>query len=232
MRIMNTSYHSSLGVSPAKIVFGDSCDHSRQIITARDPTNTPDWLSQLDSAQSEILFRSKKFLDDRHSLVIGNDTKRRAKLGNPSVHLEPGQFCLREDPCPPHKLSPKFLGPFLVTASLSEGLLIECKCLTSDAISVFPASSLHVFTFADAISADDHLSRGKILAAKPSFLVESILDHEPKGPRRNRPRKDYKFFTKWLGYPDSENSWNNFSDFPTNHHILNAYCSTFPELKW
>ena len=52
MRILNTSYHSSLGVSPAKSVFGDSCDHSRQILTARDPSNTPTWLSNLDCSSS------------------------------------------------------------------------------------------------------------------------------------------------------------------------------------
>lgn len=232
MRIINTSYHSSLGVSPSKILFGDSCDHSRQIITAREPTNSSEWLSHLDTAQSEILLQSKNFLDARHALMISNDTRRRAKLGIASSPLLPGQFCLREDPSPPHKLAPKFLGPFLVTNSMSDGLLIECKCLTSDVISIFPASSLHPFVFEDAIDADNQLSKGKILAAKPSFLVESILDHDPKGPRRNRPRKDYKFLTKWLGYPDSDNSWNNFADFPANHHILKAYCNDFPELKW
>jgi hypothetical protein len=115
---------------------------------------------------------------------------------------------------------------------MRDGLLIECKCLTSDVISIFPASSLHPFAFDDAIHADDQLSKGKLLAAKPSFLVESILDHSPKGPRRNRPRRDFKFLTKWLGYPDSDNSWNDFADFPPNHHVLNAYCAQFPELKW
>ena len=232
MCIINTSYHSSLGVSPAKIVFGDSCDHSRQILTACDPTSAPTWLSELDSAQSEILLRSKNFLDARHALIISKDASRRAKLGSPSVVFTPGRFCLREDPNPPHKLAPRFVGPFLITDSLSDGLLIECKCLTSDSISIFPASSLHPFTFSDAIKADDHLSHGKLLAAKPSFLVETILDHFPKGPRGSRPRKDYKFLTKWLGYPDSDNSWNSFSDFPPNHHILKTYCSDFPELKW
>ena len=232
MRILNTSYHSSLGVSPAKIVFGDSCDHSRQILTARDPSNTPSWLSNLDIAQSEILLRSKAFLDARHALMISNDATRRAKLGAPMTIFTPGLFCLREDPNPPHKLAPRFLGPFLITNSMSDGLLIECKCLTSDVISTFPASSLHPFTFEDAVTADDQLSKGKILAAKPSFIVESILDHMPKGPRRNRPRRDFKFLTKWLGYPDSDNSWNDFVDFPPNHHVLNAYCAQFPELKW
>ena len=232
MRIINTSYHSALGVSPAKIVFGDSCDHSRQILTACDPTSASTWLSDLDSAQSEILLRSKNFLDARHTLLISKDASRRAKLGIPPVIFTPGLFCLREDPNPPHKLAPRFLGPFLITDSLSDGLLIECKCLTSDTISIFPASSLHLFSFSDAVKADDQLSQGKLLAAKPLFLVESILDHSPKGPRGTRPRKDYKFLTKWLGYPDSDNSWNNFSDFPPNHHILKAYCIDFPELKW
>ena len=232
MRILNTSYHSSLGVSPAKIVFGDSCDHSRQILTARDPSNTPTWLSNLDLAQSEILLRSKEFLDARHALMISNDATRRAKLGIPMAIFTPGLFCLREDPNPPHKLAPRFLGPFLVTNSMSDGLLIECKCLTSDVVSIFPASSLHPFVFEDAVDADDQLSKGKILAAKPSFLVEAILDHSPKGPRRNRPRRDFKFLTKWLGYPESDNSWNAFVDFPPNHHVLNAYCAQFPELKW
>ena len=232
MRIINTSYHSALGVSPAKIVFGDSCDHSRQILTACDPTSAPTWLSDLDSAQSEILLRSKKFLDDRHALLISKDASRRAKLRTPPVIFTPGLFCLREDPNPPHKLAPRFLGPFLITDSLSDGLLIECKCLTSDTISIFPASSLHLFSFSDAVKADDQLSQGKLLAAKPLFLVESILDHSPKGPRGTRPRKEYKFLTKWLGYPDSDNSWNNFLDFPPNHHILKAYCNDFPELKW
>jgi hypothetical protein len=233
MRIINTSYHSSLGVSPAKIVFGDACDHSRQIITPREPTNSFDWLSSLDAAQSEILLRSKMFLDKRHALMISKDASRRAKQGLPSSSsLQPGCFCLREDPSPPHKLSPKLLGPYLITASLNDGLLIECKCLTSDTISVFAASSLHPFLFSDVIDVDDHISKGKLLAAKPSFLVEAILDHNPKGPRNGRPRRDYKFLTKWLGYPESENSWNDFSDFPSNHHILNAYCCDFPELKW
>ena len=165
--------------------------------------------------------------------MISKDASRRAKHGSPSSSsLQPGSFCLREDPSPPHKLSPKLLGPYLITASLNDGLLIECKCLTSDTISVFAASSLHPFLFSDVIDVDDQLSKGKLLAAKPSFLVEAILDHTPKGPRNGRPRRGYKFLTKWLGYPESENSWNDFSDFPPNHHILNAYCCDFPELKW
>jgi hypothetical protein len=165
--------------------------------------------------------------------MISKDASRRAKQGLPSSSpLIPGSFCLREDPSPPHKLSPKLLGPYLVTASLNDGLLIECKCLTSDTISTFAASCLHPFLFSDVIDVDDQLSQGKILAAKPSFLVESILDHDPKGPRRNRPRKEYKFLTKWLGYPESDNSWNDFADFPQNHHILKAYCDNFPDLKW
>ena len=232
MRIINTSYHSSLGVSPAKIVFGDSCDHSRQILTPREPTSTSQWLSDLDNAQASLLQASKKFLDDRHSLMISNDLAKRAKSGLSATTFEHGSFVLREDPHPAHKLVPRYQGPFLVISKDGSSPSIECKCLTSDAIFVFPASSLHPFTFASALDADTQLSQGKLLAAKPSFLVESILDHEPKGPRNGRPRKAYKFLTKWLGYPDSENSWNDFTDFPTNHHILNSYCRDITELKW
>jgi transposase InsO family protein len=232
MRIINTSYHSSLGVSPAKIVFGDSCDHSRQILTPREPTSTSQWLSDLDNAQASLLQASKKFLDDRHSLMISNDLAKRAKNGLSATTFEHGSFVLREDPHPAHKLVPRYQGPFLVISKDGSSPSIECKCLTSDAIFVFPASSLHPFTFASALDADTQLSQGKLLAAKPSFLVESILDHEPKGPRNGRPRKAYKFLTKWLGYPDSENSWNDFTDFPPNHHILNSYCRDITELKW
>jgi type I restriction enzyme M protein len=40
------------------------------------------------------------------------------------------------------------------------------------------------------------------------------------------------FITLQQTKSDSENSWNDFTDFPTNHHILNSYCRDIPELKW
>jgi hypothetical protein len=47
MRIINTSNHSALGVLAAKIVFGDSCNHSRQILTPRESKSTFQWLSDM-----------------------------------------------------------------------------------------------------------------------------------------------------------------------------------------
>jgi hypothetical protein len=67
---------------------------------------------------------------------------------------------------------------------------------------------------------------------KEEYEVEEILEHRPPGNVRSKRTKphDYWFKVKWAGFPESENSWEPYSNLK-ELGPLDDYLSKFPLLN-
>jgi len=117
-RILNTEVHSSTGVSPAQLVFGNSIDLDRGLfqpkhISEEKEASLSDWTAKLLNYQSRALTiarQTQSAKDDRH-LAAAPDTQLTEYPDNSYVLVE---YIDK----PPSKLHPRLQGPYRVISHI------------------------------------------------------------------------------------------------------------------
>jgi hypothetical protein len=223
-RALNASIHLPIGTSPARILFGDSLDLDRAILT-RIPDNksfdVDSYVDSLTSNQRIILEESErlqslacdrviqKSLQSQRVKVRGKWVEAPAKV----IAVNDWVLAKPQPDFPLHKLAPRWLGPFRV-------LSLDKK---SDMVSVFDSVSLRTRNFLrrqlevfDMSRVTDVSGLTKV-AEKDSFEfpVEAIMGHAliqdqgvgvdavqlPRDFKRGvRSKNSFQFLVKWAGY--------------------------------
>ncbi len=206
-RIMNAAVHTSLGVAPATMVFGNRIDLDRNLILRPPTLNKDSTLSSplsgsaqghmdlLISAQDRIVDMVKRQLVNREkSLQTENDRHLHevTKFNLDSLVLVQPREGRRA-----HKLAPRWLGPKRVINISENGTTYTLQDLVT-----MRNHDYHVTQLKDYIVDLGH-DRTPLQVALADhdrvFIVERILDirGDPKGLKGQ-----LEFLVKWQGYDD------------------------------
>src|SRR5690349_15617139 len=126
-RIINSATHSSIGVSPAELLFGNAIQLDRGIILTKgelpevEETQISDRAARMIDAQAKIILASQEY---QQSLDVGHVLKRHKNtelteysineyvlVGYPQSNLKPG---------PPDKLMTNLAGPMRVVNRIGD----------------------------------------------------------------------------------------------------------------
>mgnify|MGYP003336092690 CR=1 FL=1 len=220
-RIKNASPHSSTGVSPAELVFGNSCRLDRHTYFIPPSRSTP---------QSIFEYLTKKRRQQELALTLAyehntqEDQQHIARASTAPVTEFPiNSYVLVQyettNNTPPTKLSPKLRGPYRIVNQVKrpQGDVYTCEELTTRKCYDFHVKLLVPYLF----DSNHHDPIDAAVVDSQAFIVESVIDHKFEG--RLPSKENLKFLIKWKGYPDSSNSWepyNNVSTVGAVHQYL------------
>jgi hypothetical protein len=244
-RIINASFNSSIGCSPAQIIFGDNVDMDRCLIT---PTktgtyDTDDYVSQLVHNQMIIIDAAEKHL---HATQAKNLKKWKAThKSNLNIDgaVRDGAWVLARiaDDAPRSKLKPRWRGPFK---------LLDFKSNTHSIVRLYDTVSkktleAHINDVELWNPLFESSTEGLTKIAEFdnwSYPIEAILgialdpkndDIEPvplmlSAARTSSNKNHYLFSVKWKNYV--EPSWVSYAEVKGTS-IFELFAATYPALK-
>jgi len=219
-RICNAEVVSSLGVSPAQIMFGNAVNLDRGILTPNvlsadhDHSEMSGYVNGLVEAQRRAIEVATEVQGLKDSKHLGTVAK------HPITEFAIGSYVTTSYPAglkggPPSKLMTHRKGPLLVVSK--KGSFYELHDLIDKKSITVHIDHLEEFRYDKA-----HVDPA-VIAAKDSceFFVESVLDHKPKH-QPTKHRSSLEFLIKWRGYPgqDSWVPWRNL----TKNEFVHEYC--------
>ena len=180
-RIMNASTHSSTGVSPAQIVYGNAVKLDRNLLPLEHTphsTNPHEYIADLVKVQKEILniaIRNQEETDLFHLSQRG---------GKEITEFPPNSYVLvnyeGEGHKPPSKLHTNLRGPVKVISS--NGPIYTVQDLATEKLLDFHVKLLHPFDFDAAIVDPREVAKHD----EDYFDIDKIEDHKFVGTKKNR----------------------------------------------
>jgi hypothetical protein len=227
-RIINSTPHSSIGVAPAQLLFGNAVTLDRnlynlpsevQLKSAKSASSTMrKWIDRTLAAQERLIGIAQKLQAEKDAKHIAD-----APAGN-FGELKVGSYVLVAypdtgmGPKPPTKLHTGWRGPYLVINIQGSAFTLQ-NLITQQTMTVH-ASMVKAFEYDPNRTDPMHVA----MADKQQFLVEQILGHfgDPK-------RKSTLFFkVKWVGSPTiTREPWAYLRD----NEVLHKYLSSKPKLR-
>jgi hypothetical protein len=202
---VNNSNHSSTGFTPYYL---NSGQHPRLPLTGiADTSNVPAVQSLLRGISDDLMRAEERLRAAQRTQSEYANKKRRHEVFNvgdqvwlSTAHLDVGDRA--------RKLTPKYTGPFVIEEVKSP---VTYKLTLPPSLSrihnVFHVSQLKPYRVDDGqFSGRPQITRPppEIIDGEEEWEVERILDHRTRRVRRGTA---VEYLVKWLGYPDSENSW-------------------------
>ena len=241
-RIINSSVHSAIGTSPARLIFGDHVDIDRCILSKpAKPVEgklVTDYVDQLSSMQLAMFEAANQHQLASQEKVIAKANKRNE--GKPRLQLSEGDLVLVKPlkDFPMHKLAPRELGPRVVIGFEEGGIVALRDPASSKQSKVFS----HQCELFDVTLASD--VEGQTIVAETDsfeFAVDGILAHGidvddddaeimalgSEHARTLRPQA-YAFLIKWAGY--EKPTWVGYKAARLLPHFAN-YVDKFPNLR-
>ena len=237
-RIMNASTHSSLGVSPAQLLFGNSIDLDRGILyddslqtnnsSESSEINLSDWITEKLEVQKKLLNIAKKHqveVDTTNTINRANFKEITGKTDFPinSYVLARYKSSLKNNRAPSKVLMP-WRGPFRVVDKQGDTYTIHN--LPEDKYEEYHVSFLKPFVY------DPNVTDPRLVANKDVgfFDIERVLAHTGK----DKKVSTYKFLIRWKGYDPSHDKWEPWENVRNNlvvHKYLkdNKLASLIPQ---
>jgi hypothetical protein len=243
-RSINAAINMATGTSPSRILFGDSLDLDRAVLT-RIPEGTSfdveSYCDVLAANQRIIIEEADRIQSAMCDKVIAKAAARQRSLPRRVLNVNDWVLVKPQPKYPLHKLAPRWLGPFRIAqiSENSEKVVVEdtvarklVKVLKRQ-LELFDASQVSNVTGLTKVAETDHFE----------FPVEAIMGHALISDQgvgvdavqlgrdfvRGARRKDaFQFLIKWSGY--EEPTWVAFKDakrlvqFP-------GYVAVFPDLR-
>jgi hypothetical protein len=243
-RMINASIHSAIGTSPARVLFGDTLDLDRCILTPPPVGHVYDadnYVDVLSHNQRVIVEEANAFQESLCQKVISKMAA--ANRGKPARQFQVDNWVLvRPQPSfPIHKLAPRLFGPFRVVECSDDSEIVvvmdsvknKCRKFFKRNLELFDMTFLSNIEGMKSVAERDHFE----------FPVESIIGHalvvggelgvdpvqlEFDFQRGSRPLKQFQFLIRWAGY--EEPTWIAYStasrlaQFP-------GYVSSYPGLR-
>jgi hypothetical protein len=250
-RIINASFNSSIGCSPAQLVFGDNLELDRCLLTtmpAVQASDTPEYIKQLSHNQRVLMDRAAKSLDATHAANLKkwkqghkSDTSLQQRL---QAAPEEGVWVLARvrDDAPLEKWKPRWAGPFK---------LLDFKSQTQSMVRLYDTITNKVI--------DAHLNDVELWNHKFTDSVEGLTkvaeydgwqypmdgitamaltptdpdgEHVPldlTAARTNRNKYAYSFLVKWRNY--EEQSWVKYTNLKDTS-TFQVWASAHPVLRF
>ena len=204
-RIINSSYNSSIGTSPCRVMFGNRMNLNRNLIPAQTPSvvqsligDVPDsarrryiqkYVDHLVEAQEEIAKASAEY---QHGIL-------QKRIGSSGVQFDKGSWVVCSWPSGrPAKLSVLWKGPYriqqLKTGSKSTYI---CEDPADLKVYAFHVSRLRPYR----MGGED--PKALIALDTEEHVVEKFVDHNCPG----RKKSDWDFKVRWAHESEDEDSW-------------------------
>jgi transposase InsO family protein len=218
MRIINSTVHESIGMSPAELMM-PWIDLNRQLIdnvTAKEmmegDTPMSEWSQQMLKVHQRLIHTAQQ----RQESI---DARHKAKVPDTVTSFPVNSYVLLSYPDgamgrkPPNKFNTQWKGPFRVVRSV--GAEYDIMNLVTNKLSTVHVSRLKEFHYDPAIT--DPVE----VAAKDyqEFKVSEILRHTGRPPRYGQ----MDFLVRWEGYGPEEDlwlPWRELRNNPTLHEYL------------
>ena len=219
-RIFNSEAKAPIGVSPAKLLFGNAVDLNQGIFIDQR-TMTKELVPIEGEHRGEKVYKlspqipmTKWAADMLKYQKIAIETAQRTQLETNRKHLEKASNSTTEFAVnswvlvgshpnmdgirrPPSKINTLWKGPRRVVSS--QGARYTVYNPITNKNEEYLVKDLKQYYF-DPETSDP---KDAALADVLEYYVEEVLDH--KGSQRKK--SEMKFLVKWQGYPESENSW-------------------------
>jgi hypothetical protein len=234
-RIMMNTINPSTGETPNSFVFGGFADteedmimsnHNGRFSRSEDPQG---FVSELQEEQISLFARAEEYQNS----LLSRLAARAESEGERAI--EEGAWVLAYRGGLPHgrdcsKLQYRWTGPWRVLERPDDDShpRVQCMHAASKRVEVFNIAELKAFDSSLLVSAEDF----ERVAERDmwDYSVDSILNHEPRGPRGRRAKTSYKFevLYKYLersDEPGQENpAWQPYSAI-AHTEALQRYCA-------
>ena len=225
-QIINHSFHSSIGTTPYKMLYGSFGPHVSTLKQFRSLSSSemPSSTVGQKSAKSYI-----KRLDDRLTLIRAGaeDQQKLIKearaIRNENIEateFKIGDFVLLVPNIKSPKLHAKLLGPYKVIERPTEVTARVQALAFPDKKEIVHIARLVPFNVGKATEAELRVLSN---LDKDHYSVSAILDHT------GSMKKDLMFKTVWEGYDGS--TMEPYKNFPSGNEILKNYIVGVPALK-
>ena len=203
-RILNSSKHVSINMSPMELIYGNTLDLNRGIITPfKEPTtNLNDWvLAQILAQQTALTVAYEKQLStDMHHIEMAyrNDRVGTKRKRSEEPNYPVNSYVIVEyETDPPSKLHPKLMGPMRVVTRHDRGdkpSTYTCEDLVTHKLADFHVKLIHPFLY----DADNVNPTNVAMVDGQYFAVDRILDHKFT-PKKSKKSSDLSFHILWQG---------------------------------
>ena len=213
-RIMNASVHSSTGVSPAQLLFGNAVKldegiflpHRKGYVNEAEPENSlAEWAQKMQEKQAQIIEVARRHQTEKDQHHI-----------NQAVPATTTEFPINSYVLvkyrnrPPTKFHSAWRGPMRVINFNKSHYTLQD--LVTDKLKNFHVTQLKAFAY-DGMDVDpSEIAR----AEQNEFLVDSILQHRHDGSKR---RTGYEFLVKWAD-DTSDNTWEPWEFVRDNKQLI------------
>lgn len=223
-RIINSSKESSIGTTPAALLYGNAIDLDRGILLPWDEEsplgNKPlsKWAEQHLGAQHAVLKVAQKN-------QINKDIQHQLKGDTQQTEFAEGSYVLVEYPAsnlkkgPPNKLNTYLRGPLRVEGH--RGATYKLRNLVTNKLESTHVTQLRNFHF------DEHNINPTDVANRDAFatVVEKIISHTPvKSNYSGTKRSEFEFRVRWLNLDEDNDRYLPYKELRNNprlHEYLN-----------
>jgi hypothetical protein len=250
-RILNASFNSSIGCSPAQLVFGDNLELDRCLLTAM-PQNVsddvPEYIRQLAHNQRTMFDKASQSLDATHAKNLKKwkadhktDVTLQQKL---QENVEEGVWVLARirDDAPVEKWKPRWAGPFrlLDFKSQTQSIVrlwdtVEQKVIESHLNDVelwnhkFVDSTEGLTKVAEYDGWQYPMDGIVGMALTPADADEEPVPLDLTLPRTKGNKYSYSFCVKWRNY--EETSWVKYNAVKDTSTFI-VWAAAHPVLKF
>jgi transposase InsO family protein len=215
-RILNSTVNKSTGLTPAEIIFGNSIDLDRGMLhpltVNEQPVVVSHWMANMLTKQTKLISLAQtklKIKDDKH---IQEYDPKRTEFAINSYVLVSYPVGLNGTRKPPTRFHPILKGPYRVIKSVGSKYTVQN--LVTYKHEEYNSTQLRPFNYdPERVNLQDVASRDK-----KEFIIDHIVSHTGDF----KSKKTLQFLVKWLGYEDSENSYEPWKELK-NTEQLHAY---------
>jgi hypothetical protein len=244
-RSLNASFHSAIGTSPARILFGDCLDLDRAVLTKIPDGKKFDAAVYCDAMainQRVIIEEANRLQTELCKKVVAKAAAKQRNRPAPVFNVNDWVIVKPQPQYPLHKLAPRWPGPFRIHRTSAD----SDKVFLLDTVNnkLFSALKRQLELF-DISRVSDVAGLKKVAEADQfEFPIESIIGHalmsnedelginpiqlQQSFVRGVRPKKSFQFLIKWTGY--EEPTWVAYKD-AKKYVQFPGYVSVFPNLN-
>lgn len=229
-RSINASFHSAIGTSPAKILFGENLDLDRCLLTKTPANRTVDvqtYVGALSFNQRVIIEEADRFQAAVCNRVIAKARASQRTRGSDGALLDAAPKMLQEgawvlvkpqESFPLHKLAPRWLGPFRVhrfsedseVVTVFDTIKNKYRRFLKRQIEEFNVNQLAAAEGLSVVAETDHFEFPVDAIIGHALINEGGIGAEPvqlgsEFRRGSRHKKTFQFLIKWTNY--EETSW-------------------------
>ena len=210
-RIMNASEHSSTGMSPAMLLFGNAVTLDQGIFLphkggyrASPEGDIPlsEWASKMVSKQAALIKSAREHQAQSDDQKIVEADPHRTEFPINSYVLV--KYRVR----PPTKFHTAWKGPMRVVDFKKSSYTVQD--LVTSKLHTYHVTQLKAFKYDEMEVDPAQVARSE----QQEFLVENILDHRGD----SKSRLDYEFLVQWVGYEDP--SWESWTEVRDNEELI------------